>query len=476
MALPSLSFPSIGEIVEDRLEFLILAGVFRPDDIMPSERKLAEQFDVSRTAVRAALSRLRAKQLIKKTPSSHQVSISFADDLVKRLSTVGNQNPREILRAWWFLLHELHAFVAHRPTLVDNQRIAEALALSIDTLQSNKTKKRFNAIKELSIRLSEASYNFCYMQAMSACLSAAEAPLSALLENLGTNEKELWVDQLRLLDPAQGLKNRTNPYFFDELGPVAAVAAGQATVESQNTSSEARVVEALQKHIKDCAVAIGDELASVRDLAIKLGVSEDSVKLAIVELRALEMIATDGNGIDRLVSHRPKSATVALVESILAQPYAIESVFDFRIPIECDIVASAARRANAEQLVELEAVITRMGEICAVDPSEFANLDSRFHMLLAQAADKEGLSALYDGFLPILSKVTQHWLKKHSNRLGDNMRIHMQHVEIWNAVLTKNPTAASTAMRSHLEYVLISLQEFERRSYFEQISALRQNG
>ncbi|MCZ4273404.1 FCD domain-containing protein [Maritalea porphyrae] len=477
MTFPSLSFPSIGEIVEDRLEFLILAGVFRPDDLMPSERKLAEEFNVSRAAVRTALSRLRAKKLIKKTKSTHQVSVSIADDLVAKLSDAGTENPLELLRLWWFLLYDLRRFIVSRPTELDNQRIEEAVQLAIDTIKSNKVKKRFAALKELSIRLSEASYNFCCMQAMAACLVSAEPLLVSLLENLGANNKEVWVDQLSRLSVNGSQNTNINLHFFDDHRlhnfdhSVALPTTG--SVEIANASAES--VLALREYISNGDVAIGEALHPSRSLAEQLKISEDSLQHAIVELKALDVLAADAQGQIRLVSFTPKLPFDSLVESILAQPYAIESVFDFRISIECEIVASAARNATPQQLSKIEEIVNKMGEVCNTDYKEFARLDSAFHKLLAHSAERSCLSALYEGFAPILTKVTQHWLSKHRVRQGDNMRIHLQHVEIANAISTKNPTLATQVMRSHLEYVLTSLTEFERRTHFEQIAELRQH-
>lgn len=53
------------EQIVEQIERLILDGKLRPGDQLPSERELAEQFSVSRTAVREAVKALREKGLVK---------------------------------------------------------------------------------------------------------------------------------------------------------------------------------------------------------------------------------------------------------------------------------------------------------------------------------------------------------------------------------------------------------------------------
>src|SRR5689334_5009541 len=52
------------EQIVTQIEQSILDGKLRPGDQLPSERELAEQFSVSRTAVREAVKALREKGLV----------------------------------------------------------------------------------------------------------------------------------------------------------------------------------------------------------------------------------------------------------------------------------------------------------------------------------------------------------------------------------------------------------------------------
>lgn len=56
--------PSLSDRVVQELQSLIVANQVRPGQLLPSERDLAEQFDVSRTVIREALRALAAKGLV----------------------------------------------------------------------------------------------------------------------------------------------------------------------------------------------------------------------------------------------------------------------------------------------------------------------------------------------------------------------------------------------------------------------------
>ena len=56
--------PRLYEQIVQQIESSILKGVLKPGDQLPAERELAQQFGVSRTAVREALKALREKGLV----------------------------------------------------------------------------------------------------------------------------------------------------------------------------------------------------------------------------------------------------------------------------------------------------------------------------------------------------------------------------------------------------------------------------
>ena len=54
------------DAIMDQVERLILEGKVRPGQKLPSERALAEEFDVSRPTVREAIQKLEARGLVQR--------------------------------------------------------------------------------------------------------------------------------------------------------------------------------------------------------------------------------------------------------------------------------------------------------------------------------------------------------------------------------------------------------------------------
>lgn len=92
------------EQISQQIQNLILAGSLRPGDKLPPERELAEQFGVSRTAVREAVKALREKGLVEIQPgrgtfitdSTSEVMRDSLDFIVKVGLSDGVANLNEV--------------------------------------------------------------------------------------------------------------------------------------------------------------------------------------------------------------------------------------------------------------------------------------------------------------------------------------------------------------------------------------------
>ena len=54
----------LSDRIVEQLEHMLLEGTFAPGQKLPTERELAEQFDVSRPSLREALQKMEAKGLV----------------------------------------------------------------------------------------------------------------------------------------------------------------------------------------------------------------------------------------------------------------------------------------------------------------------------------------------------------------------------------------------------------------------------
>ncbi|AVX06067.1 pyruvate dehydrogenase complex repressor (plasmid) [Maritalea myrionectae] len=475
MSLPSLKIQNIDEVVEDRLEFLIISGVFRPDQPIPSERALAQELGVSRTAVRLALSRLRAKRLIQKTKSGHKVSVALSENLMAALSTTMARHPRDMMNLWWFLILESHRVARQKATGIDQQRISNAIRQLADAFETKRSKGQCAALSELSMRLAEASYNFCFIQSMHIILRVAEPAFVSVLRSFDGKQRLLWLKRLSELQLTSDIYAEV-PTGLEELDfptetPSQIETGGLKGAGLETNGATSRLVEFLSME----QFRIGDHVPPVNDLANRLSYSEDAIQLALLELVALDMLQHESRNKYIILQSEPASPIAKLIESILRQSYAVETVFEFRISVESAIAAAAARNINETQIAEFENLLSDMSELAGKDSDAYSVLDAKFHERLAQVSRQPALSALSGAFQPIITHVIQHWLSKHSHKIGDNLRIHMQHVELFKAVKTHNPNAAARQMQDHLAYVLKSLARFEHENHLLGIAQLRES-
>ncbi len=153
----------LADSVVTEIENQILDGALRPGDRIPSERKLAEDFGVSRPSIREALQKLVAKGLLITrhgggTTVTDKLDAPFMDpwqDMVKDHPLLH----RDILEFREMLESQAAALAAQRATDVDLARIDKAYA----TMDAAYASKDLNASIEADVAfhqaIAEASHN-----------------------------------------------------------------------------------------------------------------------------------------------------------------------------------------------------------------------------------------------------------------------------------------------------------------------------
>ena len=119
------------EIVE-QLETMILEGVLQAGERLPAERKLAEQFGVSRPSLREAIQKLVAKGLLVSRQGggnyvSKEVGTTFSDPLLGLLAEKHDAQ-KDLLEFRHTLEGACAYYAALRATPADHERLAAAFA------------------------------------------------------------------------------------------------------------------------------------------------------------------------------------------------------------------------------------------------------------------------------------------------------------------------------------------------------------
>jgi len=201
-------------------------------------------------------------------------------------------------------------------------------------------------------------------------------------------------------------------------------------------------VERLLATIRLGMLAPGDSLPPERELAVRLGVSRDTVR------EAIKSLAEAGY----LVSRRGRYGGTFLAERLPVPTGdgdgVSRAVIDDLLRLREILEVGAARMAAARSLgaAEADALVSRSADVRAARAEDYRRLDSRLHLAIAEAAGCSSLvplvaenrmrvNALLDR-IPLLARNVVH---------SDE-----QHETIVAAILAGDPDRAAAAMLTHL--------------------------
>lgn len=158
---------------------LIAGGEFTPGARLPSERNLADRFQVSRTAVREAVIALEVQEMVEVRLGSG-IYVREHPATVKAMYVPSGPGPFELLRARRLIEGEIAAQAAELRKDVDIDRIYAALA----DMRDNCDDKRANEAADLQfhIRIAEATGNAVLAHVVNALWEQSRSPIWTRLE------------------------------------------------------------------------------------------------------------------------------------------------------------------------------------------------------------------------------------------------------------------------------------------------------
>lgn len=122
-------------------------------------------------------------------------------------------------------------------------------------------------------------------------------------------------------------------------------------------------------------------------------------------------------------------------------------ILEAREVLEGALAAKAAERATQEELDDLRRTVSAMHEAkLAGDQDEYSRLNRHFHQQVRKAAHQETLARFFDALLYPLVMRQYRDLQAPHPRIGSLE----EHQAILSAIITRNPEAASAAMRHHI--------------------------
>jgi GntR family transcriptional regulator, transcriptional repressor for pyruvate dehydrogenase complex len=209
-----------------------------------------------------------------------------------------------------------------------------------------------------------------------------------------------------------------------------------------------KVALQLQRLICDGSLKPGEKLPPERELADMFHVSRGSLRDAV---RALEVTgfveARHGEG---TVVRIPSADALQhpLTAALLHRREFVGELLEFRAMIEPALARRAARNASPDDLARLAQILRRQEE--RAERGEIAiEEDTEFHNTIAQAAKNEVVLSVLDVFMDLLRESREHSLQT-GGRLQKSLEGHRQ---ILQAIQRRDPAAAESAMRRHIEKI-----------------------
>ncbi|NOD36362.1 MULTISPECIES: FadR/GntR family transcriptional regulator [unclassified Ruegeria] len=198
----------------------------------------------------------------------------------------------------------------------------------------------------------------------------------------------------------------------------------------------------------------GERLPPERDLAERMGVSRPSLRDAISELQAQGLLtAKAGSGI-YVADVLGSAFAPALIRLFGSHDEAVFDYLSFRRDMEGLAAERAARQGSDSDLKVVQAVFDKMQaahDRNAADDE--ARLDAEFHMAIIEASHNvimlHMMRSMYDLLVQGVFYNRQTMFQQRATREA----ILDQHRAINEALQTRNPSAARTAIEQHLDFV-----------------------
>lgn len=207
MSTSPIKTQRVADVVRERLETLILEGVFKAGQKLPTERTLAEQFGVSRPTVRAAIQALAARGML----SSRQgggtyVNVDPSGTMADSMLNLFGSHPefQYDLLEFRHALEGLSAYYAAlRATDADRTALRQRFETLIATYDAQDPVKEAEADAAFHLAIAEAAHNVVLLHSMRALFSMLERSivdnLRSLFEKKESREK-LYAQHKSLLD------------------------------------------------------------------------------------------------------------------------------------------------------------------------------------------------------------------------------------------------------------------------------------
>jgi len=215
----------------------------------------------------------------------------------------------------------------------------------------------------------------------------------------------------------------------------------------------------------------GERLPAERDLALRLGVSRPSLRDALADLEARDLLVTRAGAGVFVAEVLGSAFAPPLVRLFATHDEALFDYVSFRRDLECLAAERAARLGSDTDLRVIETAFDKMA--ASEDPDEEARLDAAFHLAIIEASHNVIMVHMMRSMFDMLKDGVFYNRKVMFQQRTSRGAILEQHRAIKDALLARDAGTARTAVAAHLDFVESALSDQKRKEHNERIARLR---
>ncbi len=215
----------------------------------------------------------------------------------------------------------------------------------------------------------------------------------------------------------------------------------------------------------------GERLPAERDLATRMNVSRPSLRTAIADLEARQLLSTKAGAGVFVAEVLGSAFSPPLIALFASHDEALFDYLSFRRDLEGLAAERAAKLASDTDLQVIQTVFDKM--ISAKSPQLEARFDAEFHLSIIDASHNVVMLHMMRSMFELLQTGVfynrQIMFKQQTTREA----LLAQHRAINDALQKRDPGLARAAVELHLNYVEQALRADRKASASEQVSQTR---
>jgi GntR family transcriptional regulator, transcriptional repressor for pyruvate dehydrogenase complex len=215
------------------------------------------------------------------------------------------------------------------------------------------------------------------------------------------------------------------------------------------------VVDRLARVIKDQKLTAGSRLPGEHELVEQLQVSRPVLREALARLQSLGLVDIQrGRGTFVGDTNSLANCVRLLQSAVTISPQELLLYAELRTAIEIQAARQAAEKATTEDIKILTALLKKLDDE-ELPYADVLEIDFRFHRKLIEIAGNVLMQNLLEVIYEfVLTQMVRTTPSQKDNQLGRRL-----HNAILKAIREHDPDAAESAMRKHMQAVIVRLEK-----------------